>query len=65
MKSVYQAFPDSGIVEEKEIQAMPKYVQNFKCNDQIEKGEPYCRTAKYTSFACPKRTAQVSWHPGL
>ena len=31
------AFPDSGEMTESQLQALPDYVRNFKCQGQIEK----------------------------
>ena len=44
--------------------SMPKFLHYFKCDGQIENGEPGCRTHKYNLTACPSRKYQASWHPG-
>eukprot|EP00980_Cylindrotheca_fusiformis_P014188 scaffold3725_cov114-Cylindrotheca_fusiformis.AAC.5 len=60
-----KAFPDSGDKTEEELAAMPAFVRHFKCQEQIEKGEPHCQEEKYTKGLCDHRTSQVSWHPGF
>eukprot|EP00934_Nitzschia_sp_Nitz4_P003264 Nitzschia sp. Nitz4//scaffold38_size140716//136095//138256//NITZ4_003180-RA/size140716-processed-gene-0.49-mRNA-1//1//CDS//3329550177//3254//frame0 len=59
------AIPDSGDITEEEIQSLPPMLQNLKCGSGIEAGEPYCGREKYTSYVCPRRSKQTSWHPGF
>ena len=59
------AVPDSAGISQQEIDALPEYVRNLKCGDQIEKGEPFCDSEKYSKELCSPRAAQASWHPGL
>jgi hypothetical protein len=56
--------PDSAGLTEEELHQLPPFLRNFKCDDSIEKGAPYCSSEKYNMFACPKRKGRVSWHPG-
>jgi hypothetical protein len=56
--------PDSAGLTEEELHQLPPLVRNFKCEDSIEKGAPYCSSEKYNMFACPRRKGRVSWHPG-
>ena len=57
--------PDSAALSVAEVAQLPPYVQNYKCGTSIEKGDPDCGANKYTSYLCPKRSKQTSWHPGL
>ena len=57
--------PDTFGLSEDEINAMPEYVRNFKCNGVIEKGEPFCKIEKYTSYICEDRRGKAPWHPGM
>ena len=61
---MYAAVPDSGGKSDEELAAMPEYVRNFKCSDQVEKGDPYCGKEKYTKYICTPRSKQAGWHPG-
>ncbi len=65
LKTMKEAFPDSAGISEDEIKALPEYVRNYRCGTGIEKGDPYCRTEKYTDWGCTPRGKQTSWHPGL
>eukprot|EP00531_Pseudo-nitzschia_arenysensis_P009594 CAMPEP_0116129810 /NCGR_PEP_ID=MMETSP0329-20121206/8118_1 /TAXON_ID=697910 /ORGANISM="Pseudo-nitzschia arenysensis, Strain B593" /LENGTH=701 /DNA_ID=CAMNT_0003624093 /DNA_START=71 /DNA_END=2176 /DNA_ORIENTATION=+ len=58
-------FPDSAGISSEAISALPEYVRNYKCGTSIEKGEPFCRKEKYSSWVCSKRSKQASWHPGF
>jgi hypothetical protein len=59
------AIPESFGISEEEIQNLPEYVRNFKCEGKLESGDPYCGKEKYTKYACPIRAKQASWHPGM
>jgi hypothetical protein len=59
------AVPESYEISEAEIQALPEYVRNLKCQGKIESGEPYCSMEKYSKDVCHPRTHQRTWHPGL
>lgn len=65
LKAMKDTFPDSAGISEDEIKALPEYVRNYRCGTGIEKGDPYCRTEKYTDWGCTPRSKQTSWHPGL
>jgi hypothetical protein len=58
------SIPDTFGLSSNEINSLPTHVRNFKCNESIEKGEPYCGNEKYTMEECPKRMGMASWHPG-
>ncbi|OEU11245.1 hypothetical protein FRACYDRAFT_263649 [Fragilariopsis cylindrus CCMP1102] len=58
------SIPDTFGLSSNEILSLPTHVRNFKCNESIEKGEPYCGSEKYTMDQCPKRMGMASWHPG-
>jgi hypothetical protein len=61
-----QAVPDSAAgLTQKQIDALPHMVRNFKCGDQIERGEPFCAADKYSKDMCIVRNHQQSHHPGL
>lgn len=60
-----KAVPDSFGLSDEQIKAMPEYIRNFKCGEQMEKGEPYCGVEKYSRGICEKRNFQAGWHPGL
>ena len=64
-KDMRDAFPDSAGITSAAIDALPDYVRNYKCGEQIEKGDPYCGDDKYTTWVCTHRFKQTSWHPGL
>mmetsp|Transcript_28736 Transcript_28736/g.81038 ORF Transcript_28736/g.81038 Transcript_28736/m.81038 type:complete len:695 (+) Transcript_28736:156-2240(+) len=57
--------PDTLGMTEEQLQAMPPMVRNFKCNNQLEKGEPHCGSEKYTNYMCNSRKGKASWHPGF
>ena len=58
------AVPDSLGKTAEEIQAMPKFVRNYRCGNLIEKGDPYCHEEKYNNTYCAKRRFKTSWHQG-
>ncbi len=60
-----KGIPDTFGLSTDEISAMPKYVRNYKCNGDIEKGEPFCETEKYSTEICPDRQGKAPWHPGM
>jgi len=65
MTAMRNEFPDSaGFSSDEELAELPEYVRNYKCGTSIEKGDPYCDTAKYTKWGCERRMKQTSWHPG-
>jgi hypothetical protein len=59
------AIPDSALLSEEELSALPEYVRNFKCNGGYETGEPFCTKEKFSHYICDKRGKQGSWHPGF
>lgn len=60
------AVPDSAAgLSQVQIDALPPMVQNLKCGDMLEKGEPFCEKEKYSKHICAKRGKQAPWHPGL
>lgn len=64
MTAVLDNVPDSFGLSDAEIDKMPPLVQNFRCNGEIESGEPYCKSLKYNLTICPTRKYQANWHPG-
>mmetsp|Transcript_18636 Transcript_18636/g.34729 ORF Transcript_18636/g.34729 Transcript_18636/m.34729 type:complete len:435 (+) Transcript_18636:2-1306(+) len=63
--SMREAIPNSQGLEAKDINALPEFLRNLKCGDQIEKGEPFCEAEKYSSAVCPNREGKAPWHPGF
>jgi len=56
--------PDSFGLSNEQLQALPRMVRYFKCQDAIETGE-ICRDNKYTNLdICPDRSGMAAWHPG-
>lgn len=64
LKLLKDGVPDTFGMTEEQINAMPPYIRNFKCDKRIEEGDPYCSSDKYTLNLCPERLYQTSWHPG-
>ena len=60
-----KGIPDTFGLSTDEINSMPAFVRNFKCNDVIEKGEPFCEEEKYTTGICDGRQGKAPWHPGV
>jgi hypothetical protein len=56
--------PDTFGKSDAEIKEMPPFVQYFKCNDQVESGDPGCNDFKFNLTYCPNRAGRNSWHPG-
>jgi len=65
LSEMEKAIPDTLDLTTKEIDAMPEYVKNFKCNDFFEKGEPFCEEEKYSRDVCEDREGKAPWHPGI
>jgi hypothetical protein len=63
-RKMVPGIPDTFGKTDAEIQVMPPYVQYFRCNEQIEAGDPGCNDYKYNKTLCPDRAYQASWHPG-
>jgi hypothetical protein len=63
---MYSKIPNTAVVNRTaaEVAAMPRFIQKFKCNKQMEKGDPGCGKDKYNSTICGHRKFRVSWHPG-
>jgi hypothetical protein len=59
-----EKLPDTLGKTDDEIKTMPKFVQNFRCGNEIEKGLPYCDTSKFNDTMCVGRKFKTSWHPG-
>jgi hypothetical protein len=64
LKDVLQYVPDSFGLSEEQIQQLPRLIRNFRCQKQIEDGDPYCKQEKYNLTVCPTRLYQTNWHPG-
>ena len=65
-ETMREAIPDSaaGLTQD-QIDALPRMVRNFRCGDQLERGEPFCDEEKYSKHTCAVRSKQAPWHPGL
>jgi len=59
-----KATPDSAALTTEEINAMPEYVKNFKCDGFFEKGDG-CIEPKYSQGVCDSRVGKAPWHPGI
>jgi hypothetical protein len=63
--------PDTKDLNTDQINELPPFVRNFKCDGVIEKGEPFCDAEKYSTYpdlppACSDgRIGKAPWHPGL
>jgi hypothetical protein len=64
-EALRNAIPSSEGIPLEDIDKLPEYVRNYKCGNSLEKGDPFCSKDKWTSYICPKRGKQTSWHPGL
>jgi len=60
-----KAIPDTLGLSTDEINAMPEYVRNYKCDGVIEKGDPFCLIEKYSREICEDRQGKAPWHPGI
>jgi len=67
VRTMKENVPDSFGLSEKEIDALPEYVRNYRCGSTFEHGEPYCRRDKFSTWGCSEsvRRHQQNWHPGF
>ena len=64
-KEMKDGIPDTFGLTSEQINAMPRMVRHFKCQDTLEKGDPTCGAMKFDNdVICPDRKAMSSWHPG-
>jgi hypothetical protein len=63
-RAIQAAIPDTFGKSDAEIAEMPKFVRNFRCQKQVENGEPNCNRLKFNRTICNNRKFKVSWHPG-
>jgi hypothetical protein len=57
--------PDTFGLTSEQIDALPRFVRHFKCQDALEKGDPTCNDMKYdNNEICPDRKGMAFWHPG-
>ncbi len=63
-RAIYDAIPDTFGLSDAEIAEMPKFLQNFKCEKGVEKGDPGCGESKWNLTMCENRPFRTSWHPG-
>jgi hypothetical protein len=59
-----KAIPDTMGLSDEEVAEMPEFVRSFKCDKQIEKGDPGCGKEKWNVTICSRRKFKTSWHPG-
>ena len=64
MSSAIAAVPDSFGLTDDQINKMPQFVRNFRCERKIEDGDPYCGKEKYNDTMCAGRRYKASWHQG-
>lgn len=60
---VRDVLPESFGKSEEELRAMGPLVRNMKCDGQIEVGDPYCGSERWSPL-CPERKYKAKWHPG-
>ena len=63
VQAVADAAPDSFGLTEAELAALAPLVRNYKCQGQLEHGDPYCGLERWSPI-CPERRFKTSWHPG-
>jgi hypothetical protein len=63
-RDMNSAIPETLGLNQAQIDAMPPFVRQFKCEGKIESGDPGCADAKWNSKACTGRKFRTSWHPG-
>ena len=63
-QQVKEALPDMFGLTEAEMAAMPPFVRDFRCGNDVEKGDPNCGVNKYNGNICRNRKYMASWHPG-
>jgi hypothetical protein len=63
-KLIQNEIPDSFGLSDEEINKMPEFVRNFRCDKKVEGGDPHCGELKWNSTMCNGRKFRVSWHPG-
>jgi hypothetical protein len=64
-----EAVPDSFGLSQVELDAMPPYVQSYKCNGEIERGDPGCDDKKWTPWNLTGMANchwlyRTGWHAG-
>ena len=64
IKHLRDALPDMMGLNSTQISKLPKYLQYFKCQNAIEKGDPGCSQHKFNQSLCYPRYGTTSWHPG-
>ena len=61
---IFARIPDTLGLSQEEIDRMPPMLRYFKCDNQVESGEPGCGDNKFSNDHCTDRKFRVSWHPG-
>lgn len=64
LQPITGAIPNMFGKNDDEIAKMPEYVRYLKCQDTVEKGDPFCSAMKYSNYTCSPRKKQTGWHPG-
>lgn len=63
-KALIEAIPETFGMTSEQIDQLPLFVKNLKCNGRIEEGEPFCDADKFDNTMCVDRKFRTSWHPG-
>lgn len=63
-QEIQKVIPDTAVLTENQMKAMPPYVQYFRCGRSIETGQPHCGDMKFNNKICKDRRFETSWHPG-
>jgi hypothetical protein len=61
---VVSAIPQTLGLTEREIDAMPIFIQKYRCGNQWEESDPLCTHWDKFNPVCPNRLYRVNWHPG-
>jgi len=63
-KELIKSIPETFGMTSEQIDQLPLFVKNLKCNGRIEEGEPFCDADKFDNTMCVNRKFRTSWHPG-
>jgi hypothetical protein len=61
---VVSAIPQTLGLTLREIDAMPIFIQKYRCGNQWEESDPLCTHWDKFNPVCPNRLYRVNWHPG-
>ena len=60
---VRDVLPESFGLSQEQLQSMGPLVRNMKCDGQVEVGDPFCGSERWSPL-CPERKYKAKWHPG-